>query len=162
MIRRALETMGLVTEGKYAVAIERLKKAEARALKLAQHVREARAETQTWKSKTAEAQDALRKAQARAAEAIQKAEAKAADAQRQARRAEAIRVEAERRAQKTIDLEGMQKELERSEHELLLAREQLMAVEVKLDILEGAANVLDTRTRGIASRRTTPEDGSSV
>jgi hypothetical protein len=28
-----------------------------------------------------------------------------------------------------------------------MAREHLMAIEVKLDILEGAANVLDVRTR---------------
>ena len=34
-----------------------------------------------------------------------------------------------------------------TERELMVARDHLMAIEVKLDILEGAANVLDRRTR---------------
>ena len=43
--------------------------------------------------------------------------------------------------------------LETVKRDLVLAREALMAVDVKLDILEGAANVLDLRTRGVAARR---------
>ena len=43
--------------------------------------------------------------------------------------------------------------LAETEHELMVARDHLMAIEVKLDILEGAANVLDRRTR-----ITTPQD----
>ena len=37
--------------------------------------------------------------------------------------------------------------LAETERELMVARDHLMAIEVKLDILEGAANVLDRRTR---------------
>jgi hypothetical protein len=39
-----------------------------------------------------------------------------------------------------------------TERELMVARDHLMAIEVKLDILEGAANVLDKRTRSSASK----------
>ena len=41
----------------------------------------------------------------------------------------------------------MLKRLIEAEQELAAARNHLMVVEVKLDILEGAANVLDARTR---------------
>ena len=39
-----------------------------------------------------------------------------------------------------------------AEQSLGLAREHLMAIDVKLDILEGAANVLDARTRAAISK----------
>ena len=45
------------------------------------------------------------------------------------------------------DVEKLRIQLAETERELMLAREHLMAIEVKLDILEGAANVLDSRTR---------------
>jgi chromosome segregation ATPase len=45
------------------------------------------------------------------------------------------------------DLVAMQSRLAETERALTLAREHLSAIEVKLEILEGAANVLDARTR---------------
>ena len=45
---------------------------------------------------------------------------------------------------------------------LALAREQLTAIEVKLDILEGAANVLDARTRVVTKRQPEPTTGATV
>lgn len=45
------------------------------------------------------------------------------------------------------DLMALQARLADTERALTLAREQLNAIEVKLEILEGAANVLDARTR---------------
>ena len=41
----------------------------------------------------------------------------------------------------------LSEQLTETERALAVAREQLTAVEVKLDILEGAANILDIRTR---------------
>src|SRR5262245_3919841 len=40
-----------------------------------------------------------------------------------------------------------------AEQALGLAREHLMVIDTKLDILEGAANVLDVRTRATVSKR---------
>ena len=51
------------------------------------------------------------------------------------------------------DFEAMQQRLKHTERELAIARESLMAVEVKLDILEGAANVLDARTRDVLAEQ---------
>jgi len=49
------------------------------------------------------------------------------------------------------ELDALQARLEGAERELTTAREHLMVIESKLDILEGAANVLDARTRhGVA------------
>ena len=45
------------------------------------------------------------------------------------------------------DWVAMQARLADTERTLALAREHLSAIEVKLEILEGAANVLDARTR---------------
>ena len=50
------------------------------------------------------------------------------------------------------ELKTMQARLEETQRTLALAREYLMAIEVKLDILEGAANVLDARTRTLLQR----------
>jgi hypothetical protein len=57
------------------------------------------------------------------------------------------------------DLQSLNERLSVAERDLAAARELLMAVDVKLDILEGAANVLDTRTRSVISRQ---RSGASV
>lgn len=45
------------------------------------------------------------------------------------------------------DSQSMETRVTAATHDLDIAREYLMGIEVKLDILEGAANVLDTRLR---------------
>jgi chromosome segregation ATPase len=50
------------------------------------------------------------------------------------------------------DVKKLRDRLNDTERELMVARDHLMAIEVKLDILEGAANVLDKRTRSSASK----------
>ena len=56
--------------------------------------------------------------------------------------------------QRQQDFRQLQLQLAKTERELKVARDHLMAIEVKLDILEGAANVLDTRTRvALSSQR---------
>lgn len=59
----------------------------------------------------------------------------------------------ERMQQQVADYGAMQERLTTAERDLVAAREHLMAVDVKLDILEGAANVLDVRTRAAISRQ---------
>lgn len=61
--------------------------------------------------------------------------------------------------QRVSNLQALQKRLTVAERDLAAARELLMAVDVKLDILEGAANVLDVRTRSVVSRQ---RSGASV
>jgi hypothetical protein len=68
---------------------------------------------------------------------------------------------AERLQQQFGDYAAMQERLTVAERDLIAAREQLMAVDVKLDILEGAANVLDIRTRAAISRQHSGTSASS-
>ncbi len=89
------------------------------------------------------------------------ADAKVANAERQlkqqlhhlkeARAAAEQKVVAAKRHQD--EWKAMQLRLTDAERALAIARDQLMAVEVKLDILEGAANVLDARTRASVEQR---------
>ena len=58
------------------------------------------------------------------------------------------------------ELAAMQARLVETERALALARDHLMAIEVKLDILEGAANVLDARTR--VAQRQPSETGATI
>ena len=70
----------------------------------------------------------------------------------------------ERAAQKhgSAEWEGLQRRLTDAERALALAREQLAVLEVKLDILEGAANVLDARTRTAPQQQPGPTTGATV
>ncbi|HVG56313.1 MAG TPA: hypothetical protein VM846_17875 [Vicinamibacterales bacterium] len=74
----------------------------------------------------------------------------------QVHRLKEARAAAEQKASLTgrdeAEWKAMQSRLAESERALAIAREQLMAIEVKLDILEGAANVLDARTRSAVQR----------
>lgn len=99
---------------------------------------ELNASTQAWKKKARESKERL----GRLSHAVRN----------QAR-------EIERLGKQITDLQLLHERLAVAERELAAARELLMAVEVKLDILEGAANVLDTRTRSVVSR---PRSGASV
>jgi DNA repair exonuclease SbcCD ATPase subunit len=134
-------TFGFVRVARYAEAIDQQKKAESRALKLQQQLEVAREESRGWKGKADQAQEALKKAQASAAE---------------------VRRNLERCEARAADMQTLQQRLAESERALIIAREQLMAIEVKLDILEGAANVLDARTRTVIMRGKTTERGAPV
>lgn len=98
---------------------------------------------------------------ARAADAISRAKTFEAEARQQAKRAEKYKAIAEKLQHRESEIEKLRERLATAERELTVAREHLMAVEVKLDILEGAANVLDARTR--TAIRTQPrETGAPV
>ena len=68
------------------------------------------------------------------------------------RRLEKAKINADREVKalqgRLDDIDRLRRALPETERELSMARDHLMAIEVKLDILEGAANVLDLRTRG--------------
>ena len=134
-------TFGFVRVARYTEAVEHQKKAESRALRLEQQLETSREQSRDWKAKADQAHAALKQVQSIATETRQKLE-----------RAEA----------RAADLQLLQQRLAESERALTIAREQLMAIEVKLDILEGAANVLDARTRTVLRRRTTTERGAPV
>lgn len=100
---------------------------------LEQQVNESRAQSKTLKTEIADAAKALK--------------SKERELFKQSRRVDKLRKRVEQSDRHRADLESLLKRLIEAEQELAAARNHLMVVEVKLDILEGAANVLDARTR---------------
>jgi len=88
------------------------------------------------------------------AEAMNRVRTLEQEVRRQTQLAGRFKLAAEKADQKQTELDALQSRLEHAERELSGAREHLMVIEVKLDILEGAANVLDGRMRTAAPQRT--------
>jgi chromosome segregation ATPase len=154
MLGRLLRTIGLATRGElHAVeeklrttrqrldkSNERLAGATAGSAKLEQARRE---EGQRYKAKLAErdSEEARRATQSK--EALTRASQRIA-ALEQELKARDAELDAEMRQQTAFEAQ-----VEASTRELELARGSLVSFEVKLDILEGAANTLDARLRAI-------------
>ena len=107
---------------------------------LEQTVDQLKAEAQSWKT--------------RAGQANARSDALSSEIKQQAQLVEKLQ-------QRVHDGNAMQERLATAERDLVTARELLMAVDVKLDILEGAANVLDMRTRAAISRQHSGTSASS-
>jgi len=138
LLSRLLEACGVVTLRRYQFAITQLERevtkiqASSKA-QLEQQVNESRAQSKTLKTEIADAAKALK--------------SKERELFKQSRRVDKLRKRVEQSDRHRADLESLLKRLIEAEQELAAARNHLMVVEVKLDILEGAANVLDARTR---------------
>ena len=113
----------------------------------AKTIEQLRAASGSWKAKTGEAL-----AQVKSLEA---------ELKQQKKLVERSTIAASKSASESVAFEQLKERLETTERELAAAREHLMAIEVKLDILEGAANVLDVRTR-TALRQRQRETGAPV
>jgi chromosome segregation ATPase len=140
--RHPLGAIGLATAGQVETLAAALEKADARIAELREALSESRAAVEQWKERAAaatrEATDAAAEAK-RSAAAAAKSEARAAELKS---RGDALRErldEASTRAARCVQ-------------EARLAREHLMATEVKLDLIEAAIRLLDERTRAAASR----------
>ena len=137
-MKEALRRLGLVGPRHYTHLLERLRKAEARAEKLAQDA--------------GDAQKALRDAKEESARHAHRVEKLKADIDRlkadfERKYDEDRRGLAQMEQKRVGTVDGFADRLASAERELSDARDVLMAIDVKLAILEGAANVLDARTR---------------
>ena len=120
IIAKALAVLGLVPAHRYA--------------ELSRRVKELGGDLASWKKRAIKGERRERALQAQARDLETRL-------QKQARWM-SIGVEQQRG-----ELSAMQAQLAEVQAALTLTREHLMAIEVKLEILEGAANVLDARTR---------------
>lgn len=125
LITWLLGALGLVTARRYNA--------------MSEQERQARQAAHEWKVKAGEAM-------ARVKDLEYKVE-------RQTRQAEKSQASLAKLAARHENIDDLRKRLAHAERELLVAREHLMAVEAKLDILEGAANVLDIRTRAVVLKQ---------
>ncbi len=145
-----LNAFGLVPSARLTAANERLRKLEARVETLSQKLADAQADARTWQVKAEEARKRATGVEAEAARELQRAEKARAE----------IEKEAAREKKRGVDVPALERRLDGAEQDLALARDHLMAIEVKLDILEGAATVLDRRTRTLLAA--SPQDPTHV
>lgn len=158
LLIKLLNALGLVTAGRYAVVAAKLRDAESRVDKLTKLVGEARADARQWRTNadnTGQRVKAIEKDLAqRGAQYDRETERRTQESEKQTRENEKLRGENERLRKTLGDLDALRRRLADAERGILVAREHLMAVDVKLDILEGAANVLDSRTRAVVAQQT--------
>lgn len=113
---------------------------------VARQLEDARAAASTWKTRATEAQARIKTLER--------------EVKRQSQLLDEARTLVEKVQSDGGDGARLREQLASTQKELMLARENLMAIEVKLDILEGAANVLDSRTR--AAIRQSSGTGATV
>lgn len=143
-----LEALGLVTLRRHQLAIKQMREAESRAKKLEREVTEIQARSKAQLEKQVNESRAQSKTlKAEIADAAKTLKLKERELVKQAQRVDKLRNTVEKANRQRGDVASLLKRLIEAEHELAAARNHLMIVEVKLDILEGAANVLDARTR---------------
>jgi len=118
-LRELLAALGLVSARRHLTALRQIEELKKGSL--------------AWKGRAA-------KAESRA----QELEARLRD---QVKSAEKLQHAMDKWRARQDHVQQLRTQLASTEQELMVARDQLMAIEVKLDILEGAANVLDSRTR---------------
>ena len=166
-MKNPLKKLGVLGPGHYRNLQEELRKAQARSAKLAQELDVARRDAKTVKEESVRSTKALRDSQAEAERHVRRAEKITGELekvkagfQRKYERERGKLAEVEQKRARAI--EDLQERLEKAERALTVARETLMVIEVKLDVLEGAANVLDVRTRTTSSRAVPSGSGAPV
>ena len=135
--------MGLASATQLAQAHADARVAAERVQQLNERLEKLRGDADAWKRRHAAAAGAVTEWKEAAARAESRAEEAVAQAAEWKRRADAV--SAQRR-----ELKDRLTEVRRT---ATLAREQLMATEVKLDLIEAAIQVLDARTREAGVRR---------
>jgi chromosome segregation ATPase len=148
-IKALLGAVGLATAGQLGQLTAEARNASRRATELEARVAALRDDVETWKRRYEESTRAAAESKQAAAAATKKAERAAADTERGAARVEEAKARADALAAQVRDLRDR---LDRANHAASTAREHLMAIEVKLDVVEAAIQVLDTRTRDAVVR----------
>ena len=148
-IKALLGAVGLSTAGQLRQLAAEARNASRRATELDARVAALRDDVETWKRRYEESTNAAAESKQAAAAATAKANRAAAEAERSAASVQEAKTRAEALAKQVRDL---RERLDRANHAASTAREHLMAIEVKLDVVEAAIQVLDTRTRDAVVR----------
>jgi chromosome segregation ATPase len=141
---RALRAVGLERSGKAAELREALARTEGRMVELKRIIEHTRAEAHAWKTKLHEAsahRDREREAdRATYAARLEKLERRTRTASERLEQRDTARQE---------KLNDLREKVVAADRSVRIGRDHLMAIEVKLDVIEGAVNVLDRRFRVI-------------
>jgi chromosome segregation ATPase len=140
-IRKVLAGFGLATAAQLAHAQAQARQA---ADKAEQRLAKLRADADGWKQRQEEAARSAAELRKTAARADTAAERAARDLERANARTEEWKGRAETL---TAEMRELRQRLEETRRVTTVARQHLMATEVKLDLIEAAIQVLDARTR---------------
>lgn len=157
-IRSVLAAVGLAPASQIDRLHGEVRRAEAKLTQAERDLESTRVEVQTWKRRHEDAGETVAGWKQAAQKAQAEAERTAAEAERLkgelARAVESLareqpRLEAMRERGDTLkaELQEMRARADNAQRLADLANEQLMAMEVKLDLIEAAIQILDTRTR---------------
>ena len=146
-IRRALAGVGLASAGQVQRLAEESRQMSDKVKNLEDRVAKLRADAETWKRRHEEIAAKLREWKDVAAEAEADAQRMRAGAEHAKARASEWKTRAEALMEEKRDLRARLEEVQRAS---ITARDYLMASEAKLDLIEAALQVLDSRTREAA------------
>jgi chromosome segregation ATPase len=151
-MKSLLNRLGVLGPSHYRSLLEEIREVQSRSAKLAQELELARDDAKRFKEKSDESAMALRHSKGEAEEHLRRADKLTRDLEKvkaefERRYERDCRKLAEMEQKRGLVLEALEERIEKAESVLTAARDTLMAIEVKLDVLEGAANVLDVRTR---------------
>jgi len=143
-IKGLLASVGLAPARQVATLGDQAHRAAARVSELEQRLATLRADVDTWKRHY----EASAKTVAEWKHSASSANAKIERSAEQTKRAEASAEEWKQRAQALkAQVSALRERLDHANDATTMAREHLMATEVKLDLVEAAIQVLDTRAR---------------
>lgn len=146
-IRRALAGVGLAPAGQLQRLAEKSRQMSDKVKSLEDRVAKLRADAETWKGRHEEIAAKLREWKDVAAEAEAEAERMRAGAEHAKARAGEWKARAEALMEEKRNLRARLEEVQQAS---ITARDYLMASEAKLDLIEAALQVLDSRTREAA------------
>lgn len=149
-IRRALAGLGLAPAGQVDRLAEESRRTSDKVKALEDRVAKLRADAETWKQRHDEVSAKLREWKANAAKAEAEAERLRAGAEHAKARGSEWKARAEALSEEKRDLRARLEEVQRA---AITTREYVMATEAKLDLIEAALQVLDSRTRETAITR---------
>lgn len=163
LLARLLQRTGYVPAARVRELSAALEGAEQRSADIKRALDEARQTCEQLKIKLREYAERTERAQRERSEAASKYEERVARLdQKTARELERIR---EHDVARSARIDDVRQRVGRAEKASQLGREHLMAIEVKLDLVENAINVLDQRTRAalaVGEQRTDPTRDTRV
>ena len=149
-LRRALAGFGLAPAGQVHQMAEQSRQVSEKVKSLEDRMAKLRTDADTWKQRHDEVAAKVNELK----EAVARAEADAKDARAGVEHAKARVNEWKSRAEAATEEKlALRARLEEAQRTAINAREYLMATEAKLDLIEAAIQVLDTRTREASLNR---------
>lgn len=146
-IMRALAAIGLASTGQLQQLTGELGHSVERVRKLEERIARLREDAETWKRRHDEAAATVREWKETASHAEADAQRLHAGAEHAKARATEWKARADALAMEKRELRSRLEEVQRA---AITAREYVMATEAKLDLIEAALQVLDSRTREAA------------